>query len=97
MRVGVVYSQTGVLAKGRAMGSAGEIEELGRELGLAGASLPPKVGTRHEAGAATQVPYPETHGGRRACPEVAIWAAQVEAIPACGDHRGRLERSAALG
>ena len=41
--MGVVYSQTGVLAKGRAMSSAGEIEELGRELGLAGASLPPKA------------------------------------------------------
>ena len=26
--MGVVYSQTGVLAKGRAKGSAGEIEEL---------------------------------------------------------------------
>ena len=66
--MGVVYSQTGVLAKGRAMSSAGENEELGRELGLAGASLPPKAGTRHEAGVATQVPYPETHGRRRACP-----------------------------
>ena len=28
MRVGAVYTQTGVLAKGRAKGSAGEIEEL---------------------------------------------------------------------
>ena len=37
MRVGAAYTQTGVLAKGRAKGSAGEIEELGRELGLAGA------------------------------------------------------------
>ena len=35
--MGAAYSQTGVLAKGRAEGSAGEIEELGRELGLAGA------------------------------------------------------------
>jgi len=34
MRVGAAYTQTGVLAKGRAEGSAGEIEELGRELGL---------------------------------------------------------------
>ena len=34
----------------------GEIEELGRELGLAGASPPPKAGTRREAGAAMQVP-----------------------------------------
>ena len=31
MRVGAAYTQTGVLAKGRAKGSAGEIEELGRE------------------------------------------------------------------
>ena len=38
MRVGAAYTQTGVLAKGRAKGSAGEIEELGRKLGLAGAS-----------------------------------------------------------
>ena len=56
MRVGAAYTQTGVLAKGRAKGSAGEIEELGRELGLAGASPPPKAGTRREAGTATQVP-----------------------------------------
>jgi hypothetical protein len=42
--VGAVYSQTGVLAKGRAKGSAGEIEELGRELGLAGARDPPRGG-----------------------------------------------------
>ena len=34
MRVGAAYTQVGVLAKGRAKGSAGEIEELGRELGL---------------------------------------------------------------
>ena len=33
--MGAAYTQTGVLAKGRAKGSAGEIEELGRELGLA--------------------------------------------------------------
>ena len=39
-----------------AKGSAGEIEELGRKLGLAGASPPPKAGTRREAGTATQVP-----------------------------------------
>ena len=46
MRVGAVYTQTGVLAKGRAKGSAEEIEELGRELGLAGARppTPPKGG-----------------------------------------------------
>ena len=56
MRVGAAYTQTGVLAKGRAKGSAGEIEELGRKLGLAGASPPPKAGTRREAGTATQVP-----------------------------------------
>ena len=42
MRVGAAYTQTGVLAKGRAEGSAGEIEELGREQGLAGASPSPK-------------------------------------------------------
>ena len=42
--MGAAYTQTGVLAKGRAKGSAGEIEELGRELGLAGASPPPKQG-----------------------------------------------------
>ena len=40
MRVGAAYTQTGVLAKGRAKGAAGEIEELGRELGLAGARPP---------------------------------------------------------
>ena len=56
MRVGAAYTQTGVLAKGRAKGSAGEIEELGRELGLARASPPPKSGTRREVGTATQVP-----------------------------------------
>ena len=56
MRVGAAYTQTGVLAKGRANGSAGEIEELGRELGLAGACPPPKVGTRRGMGTATQVP-----------------------------------------
>ena len=56
MRVGAAYTQTGVLAKGRAKGSAGEIEELGRELGLAGACPPPKAGTRRGAGTATQVP-----------------------------------------
>ena len=50
MRVGAAYTQTGVLAKGRAKGTAGEIEELGRGLGLAGASPPPKAGTRREAG-----------------------------------------------
>ena len=44
VRMGAAYSQTGVLAKGRVKGSAGEIEELGRELGLAGASpLPPPL------------------------------------------------------
>ena len=56
MRVSAAYTQKGVLAKGRAKGSAGEIEELGRKLGLAGASPPPKAGTRREAGTATQVP-----------------------------------------
>ena len=30
--MGAAYTQTGVLAKGRAKGSAGESEELGREL-----------------------------------------------------------------
>ena len=44
MRVGAAYTQTGVLAKGRAKGSAGDIEELGRELGLAGACPPPQGG-----------------------------------------------------
>ena len=39
MREGAANTQTGVLATGRAKGSAGEIEELGRELGLAGAQL----------------------------------------------------------
>ena len=34
MRVGAAYTRTGVLAKGWVKGSAGEIEELGRELGL---------------------------------------------------------------
>ena len=37
VRVGAAYTQTGVLAKGRAKGSAGEIEELRRELGMVGA------------------------------------------------------------
>ena len=37
LRVGAAYIQTGVLAKRRAKGSAGKIEKLGRELGLAGA------------------------------------------------------------
>ena len=41
--MGAAYTQTGVLAKGRAKGSAGEIEELGRELELARASPPPKA------------------------------------------------------
>ena len=35
--MGAAYTPKGVLAKGRAEGSAGEIEELGRELGPAGA------------------------------------------------------------
>ena len=55
MRVGAAYTQTGVLAKGRAKGSAGEIEELGRELGLAGACPPPKAGAHRGAETATQV------------------------------------------
>ena len=38
--MGAAYTKTGVLAKGRAKGSAGEIGELGRELGLAGARTP---------------------------------------------------------
>ena len=41
MRVGAACTQTGVLAKGRAKGSAVEFEELGRELGLAGVGMPP--------------------------------------------------------
>ena len=54
--MGAAYTQTGVLAKGRAKGSAEEIEGLGRELGLAGARPPPpKAEARHGAGAATQV------------------------------------------
>ena len=56
MRVGAACTQTGVLAKGGAKGFAGEIEELGRELGLTGASPPPKAGTCREAGTAMQVP-----------------------------------------
>ena len=56
MRVGAAYTQTGAPAKGRAKGSAGEIEELGRELGLAGACPTPKAGTRRGVGIATQVP-----------------------------------------
>ena len=54
--MGAAYTQAGLLAKGRAKGSAGEIEELGRELGLAGARPPPKAETRRGAGTATQVP-----------------------------------------
>ena len=49
------YTQKGVLAKGRAKGSTGEIGELERELGLVGACPPPKAGTRRGAGTATQV------------------------------------------
>ena len=45
--MGAAYTQTGVLAKGRAKGSTGEIEELGREMGLAGACPPPQGGDRH--------------------------------------------------
>ena len=56
MRVGAAYTQTGVMAKGRAKGSAGEIGELGLELRLAGACPPPKAGARRGAGTATQVP-----------------------------------------
>ena len=44
MRVGAACTQTGVLAKGGAKGFAGEIEELGREKGLAGACPPPQGG-----------------------------------------------------
>ena len=54
--MGAAYTQTGVLAKGRAKDSAEEIEELGRELGLAGACPPPKAGARRGEGTATQVP-----------------------------------------
>ena len=86
-----------MLAKGGMKDSAETIEELGRELGLAGARPPPKAEARRGAGTATQVHQPETHGGRRACPGGAIWAAQVEGSPACADHRGRLGRSAARG
>ena len=54
--MGAAYTQTGVLvAKGRAKDSAEEIEELGRELGLAGTCPSPKAGTRRGAGTATQV------------------------------------------
>ena len=56
MRVGAAYTKTEAQAKRRAKDSAEEIEELGRELGLAGACPPPKAGTRREAGTATQVP-----------------------------------------
>ena len=57
MWAGAAYTQTGVLAKGRAKGSAGETEELGSELGLAGACPPPpKAGGRRGAGTSTQVP-----------------------------------------
>ena len=54
--MGAAYAQTGVLAKGRAKDSAGEIEELGRELGLVGARPPPKAEAHRGAGTATQVP-----------------------------------------
>ena len=56
LRVGAAYTQTGVLVRGVAKGSTGEIEELGRELGLAGARPPPPKGeARRGAGTATQV------------------------------------------
>ena len=42
--VGAAFTHTGVLAKGMAKGSAEEIEELGRELGLAVARPPPQGG-----------------------------------------------------
>ena len=51
--MGAAYTQTGVLAKGRAKGSAGEIEELGRELGPVSCELglkettEPTGGTQH--------------------------------------------------
>ena len=48
--MGAAYTQTVVLAKGRAKGSAGETEKLERELELVGACPPPKVGTRRGAG-----------------------------------------------
>ena len=53
--MGAAYSQTEVLVKGGAKGSAEEIGELGRELGLAGARPPPRREARRGAGTATQV------------------------------------------
>ena len=53
LRVGAACTQTRVLAKGMAKGSAGEIEELG----LAGARPPPPKAEAHcGAGTATHVP-----------------------------------------
>ena len=54
--MGAAYTQTGVLAKGRAKVSAEEIEGLGRELGLAGACPPFKAEARRGSGTTTQVP-----------------------------------------
>ena len=42
LRVAAAYTQTVMLAKGRAEGFAEEIGELGRELGLAGGVTPPR-------------------------------------------------------
>jgi len=52
-RMSAAYNQTGILAKGRAKDSAEEIEELGRELGLAGARLTPQGEASRGAGTAT--------------------------------------------
>ena len=61
--MGAAYTQTGVLAKGRAKGSAGESEELGRELGLAGACHPPKAGAHRGAGPPRKSPSLIPMGG----------------------------------
>ena len=55
--MGAAYTQTGVLAKGREKGSAEEIGDLGRELGLAGAPPPPKAEARHGAGKGRASPF----------------------------------------
>ena len=98
LRVGAAYTQTGVLAKGGAKGSAGEIEELGRKLGLAGARPPqgggpPRGGDRH-ASPLTGDPR-GAMGLYRACLEGVAWAAPAEGSPTCADHRGRQGRLAA--
>ena len=45
--MGAAYTQTEVLAEGRAKGSAEEIEELGRELGLAGLTRSTQQANHH--------------------------------------------------